>query len=77
MDVTFNDDEAVQQNGTQQHEHASAVCQHNVARDDRCAAKQRHTNLVRHKDDCPIHEEPAKHRKGPCSGVIEHSVLAS
>ena len=59
VDVTFDDDKAVQQDGAQQHEHASTVCQHNVARDHSGAAKERHPDLVRYKDDCPIHEEPA------------------
>ena len=64
VDVALDDDEAVQQDCAQQHEHASTICQHNVARYHSCAAKERHPNLVRHKDDCPIHEEPANKTGG-------------
>ncbi len=60
VDVAFDDDKAVEQDCAQQHEHASTICQHDVARDHSRAAEERDPHLVRHKDDCPIHEEPAK-----------------
>jgi len=74
VDVALDDDKAIQQDGAQQHEHASTICQHNVARDHSRAAKERHPHLVRHKDNCPIHEEPAKHQNWPCSHFVGSSI---
>ena len=40
MDVALDDDKAIHQDGAQQHQHAGAIGQHNVARDDGHQAEQ-------------------------------------
>lgn len=59
VDVALDDDKTIQENGAQQHEHAHSIGQHNVARHHCCAAEDAHAHLMRHKNDGPVHEEPA------------------
>lgn len=59
VDVALGDDKTIKQDGAEQHEHAQAIGQHNVARDHCYTAEEGHSHLMRHKNDCPVHEEPA------------------
>ena len=59
VDVALDDDETIHENGAQQHEHAHSIGQHDVASHHCRAAEDAHAHLMCHKDDGPIHEEPA------------------
>ena len=62
VDVALDNDKAVHEDGAQQHEHAHTIGQHNVARHHCCASEDADAHLMRHKNDGPVHEEPALQR---------------
>lgn len=66
VDVALDDDKAIQEDGAQQHEHAHSIGQDNVASHHCCAAEDADAHLVRHKNDGPVHEEPAAYAAAAC-----------
>lgn len=59
MNVTLDNDKAVQQDEAQQAQHAHSIGHYYVSGDHGSAAEHTHSHLVRHKHNGPEHEEPA------------------